>query len=134
MLDALRQIHEELNAALLQLENVANKAAPDESALAQARLQLSRTSGRRRRLIDAICNRLLSAAPPGDADRIRALRDRNATQLHASTGHIGKWGLREIIADWPGYQQASAAMRQSIRDLIRDDRQTLYPLLQRLGG
>jgi hypothetical protein len=129
MLNELRQIHEEMEAALEGLDALTSEPVLDESRLANARLKLSRVSGRRRRIVDAATLQLLDDAGPADARKLRALRELNAIQLEASTRHIGTWGLRHIQADWPGYCRASVSMRQSLRDLIAADRDTLYPLL-----
>ena len=130
----LRALHEELTAALDELDGLTEAEAPDRAALATARHRLSRASGRRRRLVETLTNRLLETASPAEALRLRALRERNAAQLHASTSHIGKWGLSHLMDDWQGYRAASSFMRQSLRDLISDDRETLYPLLEKQGS
>jgi hypothetical protein len=92
-------------------------------------VKLSRVNGKRRRIVDAATLDLLGTAGPEDARKLRSLRERNAIQLEASTQHIGTWGLRHIVADWPGYRRASGEMRQSIRDLVAADREILFPLL-----
>jgi hypothetical protein len=127
----LIKLHDELASALDALERLTAADSPDQAALAAARLRLSRASGSRRRLIDAMTTRLLETASPAEAARLRAYRDINAAQLHSSTSHIGNWGIRHVMEDWAGYRQASAQMRQSLRDLMAEDRKTLYPLLSR---
>jgi hypothetical protein len=133
MLADLIATNEELIATLDALGELTARPEPDESALAAARLRLSRASGKRRRMVDAACNLLLETASAEDARRVRGLREINAAQLEASTTHIGTWGLRHVMADWPGYCRASASMRQSLRDLVAADRGTLYPLLEARG-
>jgi hypothetical protein len=129
MLDEFRLVHEEMEAALANLDALTSEPLLDETRLASARLKLSRASGKRRRLVDAATVQLLDGAAPSDARKLRALRELNAIQLEVSTRHIGTWGLRQIAADWPGYCHASVNMRQSLRELIAADRETLYPLL-----
>ncbi len=130
----LKALHAQLDAALAELDRLTSADSPDQAALATARHRLSRISRGRRRLVDILTNRLMATASPGEAQRLRALRERNAAQFQASTSHIGKWGLRQLMEDWQGYRAASNAMRQSLRDLIADDRETLYPLLERPGS
>lgn len=127
----LRALHEDIHAAVAELDRITAAESPDRAALAAARHRLSCASGKRRRLVDQLTTRLLQTASPADAQRLRALRERNAAQLHASTSHIGKWGLSHALDDWQGYRAASAQMRQSLRQLMTDDRQILYPLLTR---
>lgn len=130
MVDDLRSAHGEVARALDVLERLTRAHVPDESAVALARVNLSRASGKRRRLIDAITSQLLEGASEADAARLRELRAQNADQLKASTAHIGAWGLQNVLADWPGYCRASVTMRKSIRDLIAADRETLIPMLE----
>lgn len=125
----LRALHEEMSAALAELELLTAVDSPDKGALAAARVRLSRASGARRKLVDSITTRLIESGAPADATRLRTFREINAAQLHASTTHIGKWGIRHAMEDWAGYRAASSHMRQTLRDLIAEDRRTLYPLL-----
>src|SRR5690348_5175175 len=129
MLADLKATNEELLAALDALAKLTDQPEPNEAGLASARLKLSRASGKRRRVVDAACNLLLETASAEEARKLRGLREINAAQLESSTSHIGTWGLRQVMADWPGYCRASAPMRQSLRDLVEADRETLYPLL-----
>ncbi|MCW3848730.1 hypothetical protein OF829_15950 [Sphingomonas sp. LB-2] len=127
-------IHEELLAAIGELDQLTQESEPNQSAVASARARLSKASGKRRAMFDMACNYLNKTAAPADAETLRGLRDLNAAQLKASTAHIGAWGLRQLVADWPGYVRTAAPMRQSMRDLIAADRKTLLPMLDRAGG
>jgi hypothetical protein len=129
MLAELNATNDELLAALDALDTLTLEPEPELALLASARLKMSKASGQRRRIVDAACNLLVETASAEDARKLRGLREINAAQLEASTSHIGAWGLPQITADWPGYVRASAPMRQSLRDLIEADRETLYPLL-----
>jgi hypothetical protein len=129
MLAELNATNDELLAALDALDMLTLEPEPDLALLASARLKMSKSSGQRRRIVDAACNLLVETASAEDARKLRGLREINAAQLEASTSHIGAWGLPQLTADWPGYVRASAPMRQSLRDLIEADRETLYPLL-----
>lgn len=129
MLAELKATNEELLAALDVLEQLTAQPEAHEASIASARLKLSRASGKRRRVVDAACNLLMETASPEEARKLRGLREINAAQLESSTVHIGRWGLRQVVADWPGYCRASTPMRQSLRDLVDADRATLYPLL-----
>ena len=129
MFAELMATNQDLLDALDALDALTAEPEPNLAGLASARLKMSKASGQRRRVVDAACTLLLESASPEDARKLRGLREINAAQLEASTGHIGAWGLPQLTADWPGYCRASAPMRQSLRDLIEADRETLYPLL-----
>ncbi|MEI9926658.1 MAG: hypothetical protein WDN44_01730 [Sphingomonas sp.] len=131
MLNELRAAHEDLLAALAQLEQLTLQDSPDEAALASTRWQASRASGRRRKIFAAACAFLVDRVSDSDRIEIQTLQDLNATQLKASTAHIGKWTLQQVIDDWSGYQAVSRRMRASVRELVAADRATLCPLLDR---
>lgn len=133
MLAEFKALHEELIAAMDELDRLTAEPEPNQSAVASARSRLSKASGKRRTMFDMATNYLAKTATPADADKIRQLRDLNAAQLQASTAHIGAWGLRQLVADWEGYVRTAAPMRQSMRDLIAADRATLMPMLEKAG-
>lgn len=133
MLDELKTAHEEMLAALEELETLTAAAACDESAVATARIRLSRASRQRRILSNQAIDRLLGEASAADAARLKGLRERNSGQLEASAKHIGSWGLRTIREKWLQYCQASQGVRRELRELIATDRELLYPLLARDG-
>ncbi|MBO9711822.1 hypothetical protein [Sphingomonas sp.] len=126
----LKQAHAELEAALLALEALTIDPVLDEPRVAAARVRLSRASAHRRKLSDLAAMELLDTVRSAEADSLRALRERNAAQIQASSQHIGAWGLRQITADWPGYCRASVQVRAAIRALVKADQDTLYPLLR----
>jgi hypothetical protein len=133
MLAELKAIHTELEAAMDELDRLTTETAPNQTGVAAARARLSRASGKRRGLFDMATNYLGKTAGPANAQKIRELRDKNAAQLEASTAHIGAWGLRQLVADWPEYVRTAAPMRQSMRDLIAADRNILFPMLEKAG-
>lgn len=125
----LRTLHEQLLEMLGELEALCERPAPDEAALAGLRYRLTRTSGARRKLIEALCVELQMALPQTEIAPIRALRESNVAAMTSSSDHIGTWSLREIMKDWSGYCQASRQIRRSMRDQIELERTTLYPHL-----
>ena len=129
MLALLKHVHAELRLAIAELARETAKSRPDPDRLPAARLHLSRLSGRRRSLIEGAILPTLYDITPEDAREIADLR-REATAIMVETSeHIAEWTTRQIAADWPGYQRASAAMRGAM--LLRIDREAalLYPLL-----
>jgi len=131
VLTLLKDVHAELRLAIAELAREAAKSEPDPDRLPATRLKLSRLSGRRRSLIEGEILPSLHELAPEDARKIADLR-REATAIMVETSeHIAEWTTRQIVADWPGYQRASAAMRGAM--LLRIDREAavLYPLLAR---
>jgi hypothetical protein len=130
MLAELREAHHAVLTELQALEDAARSAAPDAHALAAIRWRLSRASGRRRRLVDQACDRLLAGASPATAQQLGTLRDTRAEILSASTRHVGQWTIDAVLGDWAGYRAASATMRKSMRRRIAVEQSLLYPLLE----
>jgi hypothetical protein len=125
----LQMLHEQLLEMLDELDTLCERPAPDEAALAGLRYRLTRTSGARRKLIEALCVELLMTLPESERASIRALRESNVAAMTSSSDHIGTWSLREIMKDWPGYCHASRQIQQSMRDQIKLEKMTLYPHL-----
>lgn len=130
MLAELREAHHVLLAELQALEDAARSGVPDAQALAAIRWRLSRASGRRRRLVEQACDRLLAGASPATAQQLGTLRHTHTEMLSASTRHVGQWTIDAVLADWAGYRAASAMMRKSMRRRIADEQSLLYPLLE----
>lgn len=123
----LRTMHEELLAALAELERATGESSFDEATLSHIRYRLSRVSGARRKLVEALCTDLIARGEP--AEPLRALRDANAATRAVSTTHIGMWSLRDVAKDWAGYCRASATMRARMRRQIEREKAVLYPRL-----
>ena len=123
----LQSLHEELRAALIELERLTARPECDGSRLSLLRYRLSRVSGERRKLVERMCATLLEHATGHEAERLRAVRDGSLRARGASNAHIGAWSLREVEADWPGYCAASAKMRATMLAQIAAEKAALYP-------
>ena len=126
----LHDLHAQLLQMLNELEELTAKPAPDEAALAGLRYRLTRTSSARRRLIDSICTERKPTLSEAEAASLNALHESNTAAMTASSEHISTWSLREVVKNWPGYCQASLALRRSMRAQIEAEKAALYPLLE----
>jgi len=126
----LHDLHAQLLQMLNELEELTAQPAPDEAALAGLRYRLTRTSSARRRLIDAICTERKPTLSEAEAASLNALHESNTAAMTASSEHISTWSLREVVKNWPGYCQASLALRRSMRAQIEAEKAALYPLLE----
>jgi len=130
VLSQLKALHIELRLAISELAVEAAKSQPDQDRLPAARLKLTRLSGRRKSLIEcSIAPRLHNVAPE-DARRIADLRYEAAAIAVATSNHIARWTTRQIVADWSGYQRASADMRRAMLRRIDQEAAIFYPLLE----
>jgi hypothetical protein len=126
----LHDLHVQLLLMLDELEALTANPAPDEAALAGLRYRLTRTSSARRRLVDALCIDLKPTFPQGEQAPLHALHESNTAAMTASSEHISKWSLREVVKNWAGYCQASFALRGAMRLQIETEKALLYPHLQ----
>jgi hypothetical protein len=125
----LRQLHRDLLEAIDALAELTSRTNPDEAALATVRYRLSRLSGERRRMVEALCVELGPQMTLTDAAALRSLREDTAATRFESSAHVTGWSLRDVVKDWPGYCAASAKMRQSMLQQIEREKQLLYPHL-----
>ncbi len=130
MLSQLKALHAELRLAIAELATEAARSEPDPDRLPAARLKLTRLSGRRKSLIECSIAPLLHDAAPEDARRIADLRYEASGIAVATSTHIARWTTRQMTADWPGYQRASAEMRRAMLRRIDREAAVLYPLLE----
>jgi hypothetical protein len=130
VLSELKAIHSELREAIAALEAIVERPAPEDGPLSAARLNLSRLSSRRRVMIENRIYPLLQDIGPADAERVCELRLETARLMVQSSQHIGRWTMRAILADWSGYQRASAEIRRGMIRRIQHESAVLYPLLE----
>lgn len=130
VLNQLKALHAELRLAIAALAVEAAKSEPDQDRLPAVRLKLTRLSGRRKSLIECSIAPLLHDAAPEDARRIADLRYESAGIAVATSTHIARWTTRQILADWSGYQRASADMRRAMLRRIDQEAAVFYPLLE----
>lgn len=134
MLSELKRAHETLLACIDELEGLTKDDTPDAQKLASVRWKLSRASVQRRRLVEAACDHLMANSGVIESSRIAALREDSADTVAASSRHVGRWTMAQVLADWDGYREASAAMRKSMRTRIAQEQRALYPLLERAAA
>ena len=123
-------LHIDLRLAIAELAVEVARTEPDHDRLPAARLKLTRLSGRRKSLIECSIAPHLHDVSPEDARRIADLRHDASAIAVATSNHIARWTTREIVADWAGYQRASAAMRAAMLKRIDQEAAVFYPLLQ----
>lgn len=131
MLAKLKALHDELLAAISGLTALTDRGLPDRSRLADQRLALSRASAARSLLLELeIYPYLLATLPAEDAQAVRRLRTEALAQRVSSAGHVGRWTIDAAMADWPGYCEASRAMRTAMRQQIAAEQSLLYKHLE----
>ena len=131
----LKRAHDVLLSCLDELERLARDDTPDRARLANIRWKLSKASAERRKRVDAACDYLtMHSATSIDRDRVAALRADIAESVAASSSHVRRWSMDQVLADWDGYRTASAALRNAMRARILQEQRALYPLLERAAA
>jgi hypothetical protein len=130
VLSQLQALHAELRLTIAELAAELAKPQPDADRLPAVRLKLTRLSGQRKSLIECSIAPALRNIAPDDAARVAELRQAIAPIALATSDHIARWTMRQIAADWAGYQRASAAMRRAMLRRIDQEAAILYPLLE----
>jgi hypothetical protein len=130
----LKRAHAALLSCLDELERLTRDPVPDRAKLADTRWRLSKASAERRRLVDAACDLLMISALSSDRAEVRTLREHGTELVAASSSHIRRWPIDQVLGDWDGYRIASAALRKSMRARMLQEQRTLYPLLDRVAA
>ena len=131
MLSELQKLHVEMEDNLRRFADLVDAETPDAAALAAVRWKLSSASRTRTRLVDGdIFPHLLRRASSVEAQRLEQLKRQASAAGNDSSAHITKWTPERVQADWAGYRTASKLMRDRMRQQIRTEKLTLYPLLE----
>ncbi|HEY0622673.1 hypothetical protein [Sphingomonas sp.] len=135
MLLELRRAHDVLLSCLDELERLTLDDTLDRAKLANIRWKLSKASAERRKRVDAACDYLsMHSATSIDRDRVAALRADIAENVAASSSHVRRWSMDQVLIDWDGYRAASATLRKAMRGRILQEQRALYPLLERAAA
>jgi len=126
----LKALHDELRAAIAELEAQTAKSIPDEAHLPQARLRVVKASGRRKALIDCTIQPRLHDVSPEDSSRMTDLRRASFELAVETSQHIARWTMGSIQADWDGYRRSAAEFAERLRKRIAEESAILYPLLE----
>ena len=133
MLCDLKQSHAELLEFISELEAVLSADVIQVALLARVRLQLSKASSRRKRIVSDAIQRLWEGASAEEMRRLDQLRGNDVAIAALTSRRVREWSTETIAANREGYRAASSAMRKSMRERIATERAILYPLLERVA-
>ena len=132
MLAQLTGLHGAILTHIDALNAVTRTDAPDAERLARVRLQLTRASRQRRRLIhESIVPAIQPVCRADELFGLEKLRLDRVAQAAYSSQHIGIWTMARIVEDWAGYRHAMARMGVAMKANVETERRVLYPLLGR---
>lgn len=134
LLMQLWEAHEQLIREMENLDRITLGPLPDAPVFTAARWHISQASLRRRTLSVRIADFLADRISEGDASCLEKLRSENQLAMSRSAKHIQAWTTQSIRQDWKGYCTASREIRMEMKANILLEKQTLYPILERLAG
>ncbi|MFW2829926.1 hypothetical protein [Sphingomonas sp. ID0503] len=114
----LAAAHAELRRLIDAIEAETARPLPDIAGLTSVRMKLTQASRRRTALVDEIVRRNRVAASAEQRAHLETLWTDLQQARMISAGHIGRWTVQAIKADWPGYCAASADLRIRMRAQI----------------
>ena len=126
----MEDAHAKLLKAIAVVETLTRGDVPERAQVIEARWGISRASLARRKLWHLIYRNLLSAASDRDRRELKRLYESDMALLRASSEHIARWSILEVMGDWPGYCEASNAIRWKMKAAIGGEKRILYPLLE----
>lgn len=126
----LRHAHEQVLCAMEELKRVTCEYSPNERRLTHARWKLSLAGMQRHSTWQRICLFLMSRVSIAEEAELQRLQSIDAKLRTESSEHIGKWTIAAILSDWPGYCDASRAMRWQMIGQMEEEKRILYPLLR----
>jgi len=130
LLSQLKNAHDEMRAAIMELADVLSTPERDFQALAKARMKLTRASGKWRTLVQCEILPRLNDVSPDVARQIAELRRESAEFSVRKSQHIARWSGRATEADIAGYLRASAEMRRLLLGRLDREAALFYPLLE----
>jgi hypothetical protein len=126
--------HDQLVMEMENLGRLTQGPKPDPGELTAGRWRISQASLRRRglaaRVLDFLSNRLDGA----DLQRVKDVQVSDQDMMRRSARHVCDWTMEAIGKDWQGYCAASHDIRAHMQAHILLERQSLYPLLEKLAA
>lgn len=134
LLIQLNGAHDQLLHEIENLDRLTLGPLAAPSDLGAARWRISQASLRRRTLSLRILDYLADRVDGREAAILGKLRLENQLAMSKSARHVYLWTRETICEDWKGYCTASRDIRLQMKANILLEKQTLYPILERLAA
>ena len=134
LLVQLSGAHDQLIAEMEILDRITLGAQPELAELTAGTWRLSQTSLRRRSLASSAFDFLAGRLGEVELGRLKEVQSSDQEMMRRSARHIGSWTIRTIREDWQRYCLASREDRMHMKSHILLEKQSLYPLLERLAA
>lgn len=133
LLVQLSSAHDHLVAEMEKLDCMTIGPLPDVAEITNGRWRIAQASLRRRTLASRTFDFLAGRLDGSDLTRLREVQAADQEMMRRSATHVGSWTMRTICRNWQGYCDASRDIRMHMKAHILLERQSLYPLLERLA-
>lgn len=134
MLAQLRGAHDQLATEIENLDRLTNSEKPAAHDITNGRWRISQASLKRRSLACRIFDFLAGRLDRADLATLKGVQAADREMMRRSASHVGNWTMNSISSDWQGYCAASRQIRMHMTAHIEFERQSLYPLLERLAS
>jgi hypothetical protein len=125
--------HDQLIVEVDNLERITLGPQPDHAEITTSRWRVSQASLRRRSLASRVFDVLAQRLDGNDLVRLREVQSADQDLMRRSAAHVGNWTMQSICRDWTGYCHASRDIRMHMKSHILLEKQSLYPMLERLA-
>lgn len=131
LLAALRAAHRQVEWAPGEIEATTINETPDLPRVSAFRLRIGQANLARGKIVQKVRRHLASRASKRDADALRDLERFERMHFQSVSELVRRWTPERVFANWQGYCEESAAIRENIRQSINREKALLYPLLER---
>lgn len=133
LLAALRAVHRQIEVALGEIEaTTTTGGGPDLARVSAFRLRIAQANLARGQVAQKARRHLLSRASKREADALWELERHERMHFQSVSDLVRRWTPERVYANWTGYCEESAAIRDSIRQSVTREKTLLYPLLERM--
>jgi hypothetical protein len=134
LLAQLSGAHDQLVMEMENLDRLTHGPEPDPGELRVGRWRISQASLRRRSLAARIYDFLSNRLDGADLQQVKEVQAGDQDMMRKSARHVCAWTMQAIGGNWQGYCEASQEIRAHMQTHILLERQSLYPLLEKLAA
>lgn len=133
LLVQLSSAHDQLLTEIENLDRTTLGTQPELSEITTGRWKISQASLRRRSTAMRVYDFLADRLEGSDLAVLKMAQTTDQEMMRRSASHVGKWTTQAVCENWKGYCSASREIRMHMKSHILLEKQSLYPLLERLA-
>jgi hypothetical protein len=133
LLVQLSSAHDQLLTEIENLDRITFGIQPELSEITTGRWKISQASLRRRSTAMRVYDFLADRLEGPDLAALKMAQSTDQEMMRRSASHVGKWTTQAVCGNWKGYCNASREIRMHMKSHMLLEKQSLYPLLERLA-